>query len=409
MRSSASKKAGTSSSRLSRNRRPTSCSSSAPPIRRASGPRSYHVCSASHSAAPRGADRGKLRRIAEAEGRTVTDDAIELIAQRAAGGMRDAESMLDQVISSGVESIDADTVRDLLGLADLRASIVRHGPGRRGPARRHPSARPARGTTAATSSPSPTRSSRACANNWCESLSPREIGRLIDLPDSPAPPDASPGWTSTAGRPVATDSSSSSRSGTDHDAGTDYQRQPTRISRATASPPANRRQRSQRHMPRRRPRRRIPSSQAEPPASRPAVARSLQSTASPAEAAPMIPRPHRALPDATSPAVLGGVAGDRRADQCNPANKPLIEACRPVEVSGATIVLGFPENKSFLRENAERKSRRSKRRSAGARPCRGGSLRRHRTSSWLRPGGAGTVDLVEQARRVFEDDLARRR
>ena len=64
---------------------------------------------------------GKLRRIAEAEGRIDHDDALELIAQRAAGGMRDAESMLDQVISSGVESIDADTVRDLLGLAEMES------------------------------------------------------------------------------------------------------------------------------------------------------------------------------------------------------------------------------------------------------------------------------------------------
>jgi len=64
---------------------------------------------------------GKLRRIAEAEGRTITDDAIEVIAQRAAGGMRDAESMLDQVVSSGVEKIDADTVRDLLGLAEMES------------------------------------------------------------------------------------------------------------------------------------------------------------------------------------------------------------------------------------------------------------------------------------------------
>ena len=64
---------------------------------------------------------GKLRRIAEAEGRTITDDAIELIAQRAAGGMRDAESMLDQVISSGIDAINADTVRDLLGLAEMES------------------------------------------------------------------------------------------------------------------------------------------------------------------------------------------------------------------------------------------------------------------------------------------------
>ena len=95
---------------------------------------------------PEGQIRGKLRRIAEAEGRTVSDEAIELIAQRAAGGMRDAESMLDQVISSGVESIDADTVRDLLGLADLE-TVDRFVADLAGgdAARRHPPARPDRG------------------------------------------------------------------------------------------------------------------------------------------------------------------------------------------------------------------------------------------------------------------------
>src|SRR5688500_11675872 len=61
----------------------------------------------------------KLQRIGEAEGRSISDDALALIAQRAAGGMRDAESMLDQIMSAGVERIDADTVRDLLGLAEL--------------------------------------------------------------------------------------------------------------------------------------------------------------------------------------------------------------------------------------------------------------------------------------------------
>ena len=61
----------------------------------------------------------KMRRIAEEDGRSITDDALELISQRAGGGMRDAESMLDQVISSGVEQIDADTVRGLLGLAEM--------------------------------------------------------------------------------------------------------------------------------------------------------------------------------------------------------------------------------------------------------------------------------------------------
>ena len=44
--------------------------------------------------------------------------AVHLIARLAAGGMRDAESMLDQLLSAAPERIDEATVRDLLGLAD---------------------------------------------------------------------------------------------------------------------------------------------------------------------------------------------------------------------------------------------------------------------------------------------------
>ena len=61
---------------------------------------------------------GKLRRILEADGRTATPEAVHLIARLAAGGMRDAESMLDQLLSSSADGLDEARVRDLLGLAD---------------------------------------------------------------------------------------------------------------------------------------------------------------------------------------------------------------------------------------------------------------------------------------------------
>ena len=60
---------------------------------------------------------GKLRRILEGDGRVADEGAIRLIARLAAGGMRDAESMLDQLLSSGGDRLDEETVRDLLGLA----------------------------------------------------------------------------------------------------------------------------------------------------------------------------------------------------------------------------------------------------------------------------------------------------
>src|SRR6478672_4608788 len=61
---------------------------------------------------------GKLGRILDADGRVADPAAVHLIARLAAGGMRDAESMLDQLLSAAPERIDESTVRDLLGLAD---------------------------------------------------------------------------------------------------------------------------------------------------------------------------------------------------------------------------------------------------------------------------------------------------
>jgi len=61
---------------------------------------------------------GKLRRILDADGRKATPEAVHLIARLAAGGMRDAESMLDQLLSSSTDELDEGRVRDLLGLAD---------------------------------------------------------------------------------------------------------------------------------------------------------------------------------------------------------------------------------------------------------------------------------------------------
>jgi DNA polymerase III subunit gamma/tau len=64
---------------------------------------------------------GKLTRILEADGRSIEPSALTLIARLAAGGMRDAESILDQLLSTTTDSISEGAVRDLLGLADAAA------------------------------------------------------------------------------------------------------------------------------------------------------------------------------------------------------------------------------------------------------------------------------------------------
>jgi DNA polymerase-3 subunit gamma/tau len=60
----------------------------------------------------------KLRRIVEAEGVEADDDALALVARLADGGMRDAESLLDQVLSFADGRVTQADVREAVGLAD---------------------------------------------------------------------------------------------------------------------------------------------------------------------------------------------------------------------------------------------------------------------------------------------------
>ncbi|MBA2700137.1 MAG: DNA polymerase III subunit gamma/tau, partial [Chloroflexi bacterium] len=64
---------------------------------------------------------GKLARILTADGRTADPGALALVARLAAGGMRDAESILDQLLTSAADPITEPAVRELLGLAEATA------------------------------------------------------------------------------------------------------------------------------------------------------------------------------------------------------------------------------------------------------------------------------------------------
>jgi DNA polymerase-3 subunit gamma/tau len=62
---------------------------------------------------------GKLKRIIEAEKLNVTDEALLYIARTAAGSMRDAESILDQLSSFGSDEVNLEKVSSVLGLINL--------------------------------------------------------------------------------------------------------------------------------------------------------------------------------------------------------------------------------------------------------------------------------------------------
>jgi len=61
---------------------------------------------------------GKLARICASEQTQADTDALALLARLAEGGMRDAESMLDQVLAFVDGHVTADAVREAVGLAD---------------------------------------------------------------------------------------------------------------------------------------------------------------------------------------------------------------------------------------------------------------------------------------------------
>ncbi|MEH3145633.1 MAG: DNA polymerase III subunit gamma/tau [Methylobacterium frigidaeris] len=64
-----------------------------------------------------------LQKICDAEGVGVEPEALAAIARAAEGSVRDSLSLLDQAIAHGAGTVGADTVRDMLGLAD-RARII---------------------------------------------------------------------------------------------------------------------------------------------------------------------------------------------------------------------------------------------------------------------------------------------
>ena len=77
----------------------------------------------------------RLRDIAKAEGFGVSEEALELVARRARGSMRDSQSLFDQLLAFSDGTVTADDVHRMLGtagderLTDLFDAIIEHRPG----------------------------------------------------------------------------------------------------------------------------------------------------------------------------------------------------------------------------------------------------------------------------------------
>jgi DNA polymerase-3 subunit gamma/tau len=74
----------------------------------------------------------RLRDVVDAEDRHAEEEALELVARRAGGSMRDAQSLLDQLLAFGGEVLTTDQVHQLLGTAQdervlaLAAAVLGH-------------------------------------------------------------------------------------------------------------------------------------------------------------------------------------------------------------------------------------------------------------------------------------------
>ena len=314
---------------------------------------------------------GKLARILAADGREADPAAIHLIARLAAGGMRDAESMLDQLLSAAPERIDEAHVRDLLGLADADVvetfvdDLVR-GDGAAGVALLDTLEERGRDLRALLdqaveairaeliagfADPGASRHdpvALVAAARRLAAIDPNRtgIGGLrfgLELAMFAAQPGhrSAPGPVRRPGHGVDVDPEEHRGAGPDpadrlhastpgdHTIGIDPG---AAAVEGGASP--------------------VPPVAADRPASAPVAgtrqARPAESPVSPPALTPAATDPDLESLLAAWPAIV-----DRLSQ--HPPTKPLILKCRPVAVDGAIVTLGFPEEQAFLKEQAERR------------------------------------------------------
>ncbi len=336
---------------------------------------------------------GKLQRILAADGRTAEPEAVTLVARLAAGGMRDAESILDQLLATAGDPITEAAVRDLLGLADAAAVDGFLDALLRGDA--------AAGIAILDALDQRGRDPRALLDQVVDAI--RE--RLVAAAGSPT--GTGPALAAVARRLVAIDPDRAAIGGLRLQLELAlFASTPAGVA-APAVPPVPE--------PSLRPA--VDTTPApepvEPPvAMAPEAPRAPQPATDepPAQAVPVAPDPAPesapVMPPATGDPELARLVGDWAGivKGVSPATRAVLGECRPIAIDGNVVTLGFPEAKGFLKDHAER--RRSDVEAAiGGHLDRPVSVRIVATNLEIAPPSAGDGDLVAEARRIFADDL----
>ena len=355
---------------------------------------------------------GKLTRILAADGRAADAGAVRLIARLAAGGMRDAESMLDQLLSAAPDRIDEAHVRDLLGLADAEVIDTFIDLLVRGDA--------AEGVALLDTLDERGRDVRALLDQVVEAIRLELVAGLADRASARHDPAA----LAAAGRRIAAIDPNRAGIG-----GLRFQLELALFrsagdGQATAAPlarvpgPANARaaQRSEAAAPA------SIKGIAPPPAAPAKAAPTPRGKAAPPPAA-VTPPPGAATPPpavATSPVstASGSPPSSPGLDEllaawpaivtqlsAHPPTKPLVIACRPVAVDGNIVTLGFPEEQAFLKDAAERRKAAIE---AGIGTVLGRTVGVRCIVANIEvaaPGPADAEFVLAEARRIFADDI----
>ncbi len=358
---------------------------------------------------------GKLTRILEADGRSIEPAALTLIARLAAGGMRDAESNLDQLLSTTTDVIGEAAVRDLLGLADVAAvdgfvDALLSGDAAAGigildrleERGRDPRALldqvvdAVRGRLIDTNASDTT--ALASVARRLVAIDPDRAGigglRLqLELAlfagpsmSAPTPQPAAPAPRASASTPTPQPAASAPLGST-----------------STATPPAIERS--------------APSPDLTRPTPKPprTVAASSSASATPSSpppaAIPVVADQPPPPPQPPTPVTVGvGDDLDRLVRDwpeivrsVRPATRAVLTECRPIAVDGNVVTLGFPEAKAFLKDHAERR-RQDVEEAVGTHLGREVSVRSVATNIEVAPIMAAD-DLVAEAKRIFGEDL----
>ena len=272
---------------------------------------------------------GKLTRIVSAEGAEAEAEALALIARLADGSMRDAESLLDQVLAFAGDRATVEAVREAVGLAEDEtvADLLQAYLGGDAPAAldRIQSLADRGRDMAQVAAQAEAEARRLLLASAADPPLARRLAHILRTLAEAAGAGAREGRARLAMELLAVEPSPGV---------------------AVAAP----------------------ALAVQPPAPAPAPERAAPTrvAAAPAQAAPVEPAPAppekptvEAAPSATAdgsgarPEVAALRA--RWADvieHAPPAIKPLLRECRPIAVNGARLTLAFPEERGFMREKA---------------------------------------------------------